>query len=259
MVEMDNWLPEELNSWSRLAAHDIDNQTHHLTFSKRLARDNDWTAARAVRVIYEYKRFCFLAMHAGHPVTPSDDVDQVWHLHLTYTREYWERFCPKVLGKLLHHGPTEGGETEEAKYHDWYSNTLESYSRFFGDPPSDIWPAIEQRFEDANQYVRVHRIEVITGDTFTARLHKHSACGTLLYIVMVLFFILFGFADWQIIMMSGFMFLVTVFAMYSDIVGRRLGRATSTDYRREGKRGVFGDGGGSDGGGCGSGCGGCGS
>ena len=30
----------------------------------------------ARRVIREYKRFTFLAMEAGHPVTPSDPVDQ---------------------------------------------------------------------------------------------------------------------------------------------------------------------------------------
>ncbi|MEK6230809.1 MAG: hypothetical protein N2A42_03075 [Luteolibacter sp.] len=33
----------------------------------------------------EYKRFVALAMLAGHPVTPSEEVDQAWHLHLVYT------------------------------------------------------------------------------------------------------------------------------------------------------------------------------
>jgi hypothetical protein len=34
-----------------------------------------------------------------HIVTPSEQVDQVWHLHLTYTRSYWDEFCPNVLGQ----------------------------------------------------------------------------------------------------------------------------------------------------------------
>ncbi|MEZ6192343.1 MAG: hypothetical protein R3C45_13785 [Phycisphaerales bacterium] len=49
-------------------------------------------------MVNEYRRFCYLAIAAGHTVTPSDEVDQAWHLHLLYTRDYWEDFCPNVLG-----------------------------------------------------------------------------------------------------------------------------------------------------------------
>lgn len=60
-----------------------------LTFVGRLARDNGWKPGYAERVYREYLRFVFLAATAGHPVTPSVDVDEVWHLHLCYTRSYW--------------------------------------------------------------------------------------------------------------------------------------------------------------------------
>ncbi len=46
-----------------------------LTFEKRLARENGWTLRYTERVVQEYKRFAFLAATAGHPVTPSEDVD----------------------------------------------------------------------------------------------------------------------------------------------------------------------------------------
>ena len=118
-----------------------------LTFSQRLARENGWTDDYTDRAIDEYKRFVFLAMVAGHPVTPSDQVDQVWHLHLTYTRSYWDQLCQKVLNKSLHHGPTKGGSEEAKKFDQWYLNTLESYQRFFGHaPPSDVWPDASIRF-----------------------------------------------------------------------------------------------------------------
>jgi hypothetical protein len=91
----------------------------------------------------------FLAVMCGHPVTPSEQVDQVWHLHLIYTRSYWDEFCGRVLGQRVHHGPTKGGDAEEAKYHDWYERTKESYARLFGDqPPAEIWPASAARFGD---------------------------------------------------------------------------------------------------------------
>ena len=92
-------------------------------------------------MIGEYKRFCFLAATAGHPVTPSDAVDQAWHLHLTYSRDYWERFCPEILGRPLHHGPTEGGGAEQQLYFAQYAQTLKSYERIFGErAPADLWP-----------------------------------------------------------------------------------------------------------------------
>src|SRR5688572_22064054 len=96
----------------RLQAYELDDIGARLSFSKRLARDNAWSETYALHVIEEYKRFAFLAVAAGHPVTPSDQVDQVWHMHLIYSRAYWEDFCPNVLQTPLHHGPTKGGQQE---------------------------------------------------------------------------------------------------------------------------------------------------
>jgi hypothetical protein len=111
----------------------------------------------AQRAIAEYKKFAFLAVAVGHPVTPSDQVDQVWHLHLTYTRSYWEEFCPQILQIPLHHDPTRGGHSENQKFEDWYSQTLESYERFFGQaPPTDIWSKAEVRFGRDLSFVRVN-------------------------------------------------------------------------------------------------------
>ena len=45
-----------------------------------------WTHEQALEAIEEYRRFCFLACVAGAAVTPSDQVDEVWHQHLTHTR-----------------------------------------------------------------------------------------------------------------------------------------------------------------------------
>ena len=58
--------------WQRLEAFDLDAVDAEFTFSDRLARDNGWKPDYARRVIEEYKRFCYLAVRAGHDVTPSD-------------------------------------------------------------------------------------------------------------------------------------------------------------------------------------------
>ncbi|MFN7741158.1 MAG: glycine-rich domain-containing protein [Cyanobacteriota bacterium] len=62
----------------------------------------------------EYRRFLFLAMQAGHPVSPSRPVDLAWHQHLLDTRSYWQEFCPRVLGRPLHHTPSRGGARRSA-------------------------------------------------------------------------------------------------------------------------------------------------
>lgn len=128
--------------WSRLLQFQFDEPGIALPFSRRLARENSWSQRYTMRVLEEYRRFIFLTMTAGHPVTPSVDVDQAWHLHLTYTRSYWDDLCPNVLRQPLHHQPTKGGTKEGAKFEDWYARTLQSYKAAFGvAPPADIWPA----------------------------------------------------------------------------------------------------------------------
>ncbi len=143
--------------WIALSRYTIGPEDAALSFANRLSRENGWSAEHAARVIDEYKRFCFLAATAGHPVTPSDAVDQAWHLHLTYSRDYWDRFCPDVLGRPLHHGPTAGGGDEQARYFAQYADTLKSYEAVFGAPaPADLWPRASQRLLDDPRARRVH-------------------------------------------------------------------------------------------------------
>jgi hypothetical protein len=148
--------------WHRIANHVIGPPDASLTFAARLARENRWSLAQAEAVIVEYKRFCYLAMMAGHEVTPSDAVDQAWHLHLTYSRDYWEVFCPEVLAADLHHGPTKGGSAERHRFYHQYSATLAAYESAFGaPPPTDIWPAADKRFGVDPYGVRVNLSGVI--------------------------------------------------------------------------------------------------
>lgn len=147
--------------WQALERYEIGPPDAALSFAVRLARENRWSEVFAARVIGEYKRFCFLAVTAGHEVTPSDAVDQAWHLHLAYSRDYWQRFCPEVLGRELHHGPTAGGGAERARYFEQYARTLQSYEAAFGHAPEDIWPDASTRFGRDPRAVRVRPGSVI--------------------------------------------------------------------------------------------------
>lgn len=143
--------------WVALSHHVIGPPEATLPFTERLARENGWTPDHAARVVEEYKRFCFLAVTAGHAVTPSDAVDQAWHLHLTYSRDYWEHFCPSVLGRPLHHEPTTGEIDARHRYFRQYAETLKSYERTFGESsPADLWPTGAQRLLDDPKARRIH-------------------------------------------------------------------------------------------------------
>lgn len=140
---------EQLKLWHEIKNFELDEQEISFSFTDRLARENGWTIEYCIRVILEYKKFIFLLTIANHPLTPSDQVDQVWHLHLLYTQSYWEDFCENVIKRKIHHGPTRGGENEKTKYTNWYEKTKQLYLEVFrAETPKDIWPASEIRFSE---------------------------------------------------------------------------------------------------------------
>ena len=137
---------DQQDLYQRLLDYQLNNPSDAISFVDRLMRDNDWSPDFASRAVAEYKKFVFLAVVAKHPVTPSDQVDQIWHQHLLFSEAYWHDFCPRVLGCPLHHYPSRGGPEERARFHEWYQATIASYRHFFGSPPADIWPPAEIRF-----------------------------------------------------------------------------------------------------------------
>jgi uncharacterized protein (TIGR04222 family) len=127
--------------WARLKAFQFDKPGARSTFLGRLAKENGWSRKKAERALEEYRRFLLLAATNGHPVSPSKSVDEVWHLHLTYSRSYWEELCPHVLCMNFHHEPSSGLPEEHQKLKDGYRQTWNSYRETFGiDPPKDLWP-----------------------------------------------------------------------------------------------------------------------
>jgi hypothetical protein len=155
MPEFTDWPIEAMALWKRISAHSFENPENRLDLTRRLAREQDWSLERARCAIDEYRRFCFLSRVADEPLTPSREVDEVWHLHLIYTKDYWQRFCPQVLGIHLHHGPTHGGRAEGQRYRAQYTRTLVLYERWFGSPPLAFWPASRDRFAELARIKRV--------------------------------------------------------------------------------------------------------
>ncbi|MGE4069796.1 MAG: TIGR04222 domain-containing membrane protein [Lysobacterales bacterium] len=154
-TQIRDWTDNEKALWARLQAHPFEQPELGLDFARRLAREQGWTLTYARRAIDEYRRFCFLACVSDHELTPSDAVDEVWHLHLCYTRDYWKQFCPEVLGRALHHGPTLGGREESLRYREQYAQTIALYEDYFGETPLDLWPGTRERFAAKPAWITV--------------------------------------------------------------------------------------------------------
>jgi len=204
---------EQSKLWQRLEAFDFDDGRPLQTFAQRLAEENHWSLGFAKRVIDEYRRFLFLAVAAGHPVTPSHAVDEAWHLHLNYTRSYWERLCKDVLRQPLHHDPTRGGAAEDRKFADWYERTRQSYEEFFGHaPPADIWGAAKPAAHDFDP--RSDRTAPRIGNFRPSRKRTQGVIGAIASLVIVAVSILVmagtGALLWPLIIMgwAALMFVV---------------------------------------------------
>ncbi|HEV8391308.1 MAG TPA: hypothetical protein VGQ35_15765 [Dongiaceae bacterium] len=148
----------KIDLWQRIRDFEMDGAGDAFQFSQRLSRENGWTRDYALGAIEEYKKFIYLICVSDGSLTPSEAVDQVWHLHLVYTRSYWTRFCNEVLGRPLHHEPTKGGQAQARLFHDQYAATCVRYEEEFGcAPPATFWPPLAERFAAAPRLQWVDR------------------------------------------------------------------------------------------------------
>ncbi|MDI9365665.1 MAG: hypothetical protein QM541_11990 [Flavobacterium sp.] len=130
--------------WHKIKNFQFDEPNASFPFSKKLAKEQHWSDGFTQKAIEEYRRFILLCCMLPNGASPSPIVDEVWHLHLTYTTSYWEAFCKQTLKKEIHHYPSKGGNEENIKHKEWYQQTLNLYETIFGEkPPLDIWPVAE--------------------------------------------------------------------------------------------------------------------
>lgn len=110
-------------------------------FHRQLAERTGWRPERCQRAVHEYLRYCVVAAQLGGRAVPSPWVDEVWHLHLIWTRDYWDDFCPQRLGFAFHHQPARGLPGEREALRLGYAETLHAYQALFGTPDPAWWPA----------------------------------------------------------------------------------------------------------------------
>jgi hypothetical protein len=82
-------------------------ERYDLSFvADRIARENGSRPNSLSDAVLEFKRYMGLVAlgYRGLPV-PNQEVDDIWHAFLLFTREY-AIFCRKTVGFFVHHIPT---------------------------------------------------------------------------------------------------------------------------------------------------------
>lgn len=135
-----NCTEKEMMLWKSIQQFRLDDPKAILPFSRKLALKQNWDYDYTLQAIEEYKKFIFLCCISPHGAAPSKIIDEVWHLHLIYTQNYWEEFCDKTLQRKLHHHPSTGGPEQKEKHINWEKDTLHNYrSIFLTAPPPEFW------------------------------------------------------------------------------------------------------------------------
>jgi len=240
----------------------LDEATEAAGFTERLMREQGWSRQYASRAVEEYRRFLYLAATGEQAVTPSKAVDEVWHLHLLYTRSYWDHLCGQTLGRPLHHDPANGARSERARHNRQYEATLCRYAEEFGAaPPKDLWPSLQtlvSKQPGASPRRRAFRPAMIAlGLSALLLAGGASAEGNtaVFWTVNIVVFLIIAYLVIKLIMER-----IRNGADCSGggcTVAGSCGSYTSSDSSSDNGGGDNGDGGGSScGSGCGSGCGG---
>ena len=80
------------------------NQKHFFNISS-ISKYYNWNPEYTAKVIFEYKRFLTLRVENS-DLSPSDDIDKLWHYHILDTKSYYT-YCIEKFGKIIHHNPAD--------------------------------------------------------------------------------------------------------------------------------------------------------
>jgi len=103
----------------------------------------------AVTLLTEYKKFLLMSIISQFPIAPSGFVDEVWHLHMLFTREYLET-CKNLKGNVIVHVPLiENSVSEKENLQEFYQKTVQLYEKTFGKREEACWPEHGEKGVDA--------------------------------------------------------------------------------------------------------------
>lgn len=102
----------------------------------RLIYSEYWYDDDALAAANQYRRFLYLnyKYQGQYILPPSKDIDDVWHAHILYTKQY-EKDSQALFGKFFHHNPESTKDIlAVSEFTEHFKNTLRLYEAEFGEP-----------------------------------------------------------------------------------------------------------------------------
>jgi hypothetical protein len=120
-IKLIDATPAQLTKLRALERYDIS------FVAERVVVENGANSGTIASAILEFKRYMGLVAlgYRGLPV-PNQEVDDIWHAFLLFTREY-AAFCQKTVGFFVHHIPTTSSRKPPN-----ISRLSRAYSQTFG-------------------------------------------------------------------------------------------------------------------------------
>jgi len=122
--------------WHRLEGYSFHERPLRRSLVDRLEEETGHSTDVCYTLVEEYRRYMYLVGSTGETLAPSPIVDLVWRLHIDDEKAYFEDFCPRVIGRTIHHTPDLPAFEDDPAY----LRTLEHYAQEFGRPQVQYWP-----------------------------------------------------------------------------------------------------------------------
>ncbi|PJI92412.1 hypothetical protein BC777_1261 [Yoonia maricola] len=122
--------------WHRLEGYSF----HERPLSQSLIDLLEEETGHSIDVCYilieEYRRFMYLVGSTGETLAPSPIVNLVWRVHASDKKAYFDDFCPRIMGRTIHHPDDLPPFQDDPAY----LRTLDYYAEEFGRAGVEFWP-----------------------------------------------------------------------------------------------------------------------
>lgn len=138
-------------------------------FKTRLRKTLNVSDDKLNIILEEYSKFMLLCAKYKN-IVPSKIIDEVWHEHILWTKEY-EKFCKAITsndehdGFLIHHNP--GDESGLNTFQIMYDTTLNLYfTEFKQSPHASVWlyhdksSMMKYKFSSKPRFVKVSSLRM---------------------------------------------------------------------------------------------------
>ncbi|MEO1639181.1 MAG: hypothetical protein AAFU41_08040 [Pseudomonadota bacterium] len=122
--------------WHRLEGYSFHERPLTRSLVDRLEEETGHSTDICYTLVEEYRRYMYLVGSTGDTLAPSPIVNLVWKLHSEDEKAYFEDFCPRIIGRTIHHNADLPPFEDDPAY----LRTLEYYAQEFGRPQVQYWP-----------------------------------------------------------------------------------------------------------------------